>query len=431
MRCLLICYDNSSKISTFPLGTAYIAAYLKEAGCYVEILEQNVNHYPDSYITDFLNKRDFDWVGMGIISGYYQYKRLKEISKAINKSKNRKKFQYVLGGHGVQIESKYWMNLTGADDIYFGKGEIGLYETYGWTLPKEEVYPAWDLFSIEHYVIDSFPGFDRTDRMMTMVSGWGCPYSCNFCYRMIKGFEPRSTESIISEIKTLQMKYNITAIDFCDELLMSSEKRTIEISKALRKRNIHWTCNGRLNFASKEVLKVMKDSGCVWINYGIESLDDKMLKVMNKHLTVKQITEGVENTIEVGIKPCLNIIFGNIGETIDILWKGVNFIKKYNDGSQLRTIRFCTPYPGSPLYDYCIEKGLLKGIKDFYKKHTNSDLMTVNLTSHTDKECYEALKTANKELIYDYYTKNKHIALDQCNDFYDNKDITFRGWRSV
>lgn len=44
------------------------------------------------------------------------------------------------------------------------------------------------------------------------------------------------------------------------------------------------------------------------INYGIESLDEKALRVMNKALTVKQITGGIENTLACGISPGFNII---------------------------------------------------------------------------------------------------------------------------
>ena len=73
----------------------------------------------------------------------------------------------------------------------------------------------------------------------------------------------------------------------------------------------------------------MKNAGCVFVNYGIESLDDQILKNMNKGLTVAQIEQGIENTVAEGLYPGLNIIFGNIGENYEVLQKGVNFLKKY------------------------------------------------------------------------------------------------------
>jgi radical SAM superfamily enzyme YgiQ (UPF0313 family) len=95
------------------------------------------------------------------------------------------------------------------------------------------------------------------------------------------------------------------------------------------------------------ILATMKRAGCVFINYGIEALDDTVLANMNKKLTVAQIIKGVENTIAEEIHPGLNVIWGNIGDIAETLREGVDFIIKYTTHAQLRTIRPVTPYPGS------------------------------------------------------------------------------------
>ena len=43
-----------------------------------------------------------------------------------------------------------------------------------------------------------------------------------------------------------------------------------------------WSCNGRLNYARSELLELMKRAGCVFINYGIEAMDDQVLKRMQR-----------------------------------------------------------------------------------------------------------------------------------------------------
>ena len=87
----------------------------------------------------------------------------------------------------------------------------------------------------------------------------------------------------------------------------------------------------RLNYADSEVLGVMKRAGCTFINYGIEQFDNEALKAMNKGLTTDQIVRGVEATLAAGISPGLNMIWGNIGDTIESLWKSVDFLLKYDD----------------------------------------------------------------------------------------------------
>ena len=267
---------------------------------------------------------------------------------------------------------------------------------------------------------------------MFVLSGRGCPFKCNFCYRMDEGFRPRNNQSIIDEIKFLKKQYGITYIYFADELFMVSQGRTISLCEDFIKAglNIKWRCNGRLNFATPEVLNVMKRAGCVFVNYGIEAMDDQILRTMNKCLTTELVINGVEATIAAGISPVLNIIFGHIGDTAESLRKAVDFLLKYDDGAQIRTIRPVTPYPGSDLYYYAIKKGMLKGCEDFYEnKHRNSDLLAVNFTQLSDEEFYECLLNANRRLITNYYNKKLRETVAIAEDLYSIRNAQFRGFR--
>jgi len=460
MKVLLIVYDNGSYIHWFPLGVAYLASAIRNAGHEVTIYNQDAYHYPASHLKEYLKKNNFDVVGLSIIAGYYQYQKMLKISEAINSVPNKP--IYILGGHGPSPDPEYFLKKTKADVVCIGEGELtivdllnslenklDLHKVKGIafmedkklvrTEPRQLIkdidtiaYPAWDLFPMDYYTLVRIPHIENNERCIPMLSGRGCPYRCNFCYRMDKGFRARSSKSIIDEIKILKEKYNITCFSFFDELLMSSEARTRELCTAIMdsKLNIKWECNGRLNFATPEILKLMKKSGCVFINYGIECMNDDILKVMNKHLTVKQIVAGIEATLNEGISPGLNIIFGNIGEDEATLKSGVDFLLKYDDGAQLRTIRPVTPYPGSDLYTYAIKNGLIKDTADFYEnKHLNSDLLTVNFTKLSDEEYYKALFEANKKLIENYFENKKKQLIKTTEKLYFEKDAAFRGFR--
>lgn len=218
---------------------------------------------------------------------------------------------------------------------------------YTKTKPRELIqdldqiaWPAYDLFDMTYYTLMRYPNIRANERCISMLSGRGCIFACNFCYRMDKGFRPRNAESIIKEVEFLKEKYNVSYIAFMDELLMSSRERTLELCQSFidAELNVRWLCNGRLNFADVDVLQKMKEAGCVFINYGIESLDNDTLKVMHKGLTKDMIIRGIENTLEVGISPGLNIIYGNINEPIETIDDDVEFLLKYDDHAQLRTI---------------------------------------------------------------------------------------------
>ena len=462
MRILLISYDNESFVQWFPQGIAYLTVALLENGHDVDIYEQDIHHYPEKHLTQTLDNEKYDIVGLSFIGGYYEYRKALKISDAINKS-NQRPF-YVVGGHGPSPDPEYFIKKLNCDAVVIGEGEVtildlidhlehkkplndvlGIAYRDGKNIVKTSdrplvedidslMMPAYHKFNILHYRLLRMPNCSKTDFIMPLLSGRGCTFKCNFCYRMDKGFRPRSNEAIIEEIKYLQKDYGITYIAFSDELLMSSKERSINICEALikAKLNFKWDCNGRLNYATPEILRLMKKAGCVFINYGIESFDDQALKNMNKVLTTKQILKGIEATIEAGISPGFNIIFGNIGENKEILMKGVEFLLKYDDGAQMRTIRPVTPYPGSPLYYLAIEKGLLKDCEDFYEnKHSNSDLMTVNFTDLSDNEYYEALMEANRTLIHNYNNKKQIEIQKQLEDLYINKNVAFRGFRQT
>lgn len=465
MKILMVAYDNDSYITWFPQGLAYLASAARNAGHEVVIYQQDIFHWSDSHLTEYLDNNQFDVVEVSVIGGYYQYRKLLSISAAINASKSRGGVKYTIGGHGPAAAPEYFLRKTGADIVGIGEGEITFVELldafegkrslesvdgiafidskgkYVRTKARELIkdideiaWPAYDLFDITHYSLLRLPNIKGSERCMPVLSGRGCIFQCNFCYRLDKGFRPRSAKSIIEEIEFLKKEYNIKYIAFSDELLMSSRERTLKLCQAFidADLNVKWDCNGRLNFADLDVLYRMKEAGCVFINYGIESLDNDTLKVMHKGLTRDMIIRGIENTLEVGISPGLNIIYGNINEPLSAIDDAVEFLLKYDDHAQMRTIRPVTPYPGSELFDYAVEHGLVKDVEDFYeKKHMNSDLLSVNFTQYTDDEVYNALYNANMKLIKKYQEVQMETAERLCSDLYINRNAAFRGFRQT
>jgi radical SAM superfamily enzyme YgiQ (UPF0313 family) len=186
----------------------------------------------------------------------------------------------------------------------------------------------------------------------------------------------------------------------------------------------------------EETLQLMKKGGCIFINYGFESMNADVLKEMNKNTTPEDNENAAKLTAETNIAFGANFIWGFSSDTLDTLWENVDFIKKYNLYGQVRTIRPVTPYPGCPLYYEAIEKGLIEGPEDFYNKFKNSDLITVNFMDMDLKTMYNNLYKANSELIDDHYL-NTSMTKEECerlkNSYYQlyfEGKTSFRGVRS-
>ena len=464
VRVLFIAYDNDSHISFFPLGYAYLAAACRAAGHEALIYQQDTHHWPDSHLTKYLDENNIDVVGLGACAGYYQYRRILSLSAAINNSKKRP--FYILGGTIATPEPEYFLRKTGADAVVLGEGEGIIcellnalsskaskaslsnikgvaYMSGGEAIINERPdppdlndlpFPAWDLFEMDHYVLNTYYPANKAKRTMAMLSGRGCPYHCTFCYRMEGGMRLRDVDSIIEEASKLVKDYDIGYLHFYDELVISSPQRAIELSEAIIKAglNAKWGCAGRLNIVTQEALHAMKAAGCEFIGYGMESMDDEVLRRMNKQLTSETILRGVEMTMDAGIMVGFNFIFGNFGDTKESLQKSVDFLIKYDRQSQVRTIRPVTPYPGCPLYTFAVRKGMIKDCEDFYENvHTNSDLLTVNFSELSDDEFYSALHSANKQLLDNYYRCNQKSVYETLDNLYINRDASFRGFRKV
>jgi radical SAM superfamily enzyme YgiQ (UPF0313 family) len=251
---------------------------------------------------------------------------------------------------------------------------------------------------------------------------------------MRDGFHERSTEAIMEEITFLHTNFFINHFDFEDELLMSSVKRTAEICEAILELpfKIKWDANGRLNYAKSDILKLMKKAGCEYVNYGIESLNQKILNQMGKGLKTDTIYQGVEDSLKAGLSPGLNLLWGFPENTESDLFEEVEFLKKYSPNDELRTIRPVTPYPGCPLFERAKSENLVKDAEDFYENlHVNSDLLSVNFMDYPDAQAHEMLYWANTDLITNYYHKKLDISLESAKDLYLNNNTEFRGFRAV
>ena len=442
---LLISYDNGSHIPFFPQNLFYLAGALEKSGKHnINMWLQDIHHGPTSALTDILDRNRFDMVGLGFVAGYYQYRVAKEISNAVNQSKRRKDFRYILGGHGPAAAPDWFIGKFGADCVVVGDGETAICDLaennergviQGEPCNSED-FPREILkkFPTHVYRLIRWPTSSRTDFCWPVLSSRGCKWHCSFCYRMRKGFYERSVESIMDEVKWLHSNLGITHIQFSDELLMGSKKRTEEICESILQLpfKMKWDCNGRLNYASNSTLQLMKRSGCEYVNYGIESLSQSMLDGMQKGLSVSQIHAGVQRTLAMGISPGLNLLWGFPNDSVDNLWLAVEFLRKYDPCDELRTIRPVTPYPGTALFDLAVKDGLLKDAEDFYDRaHVNSDLIAVNFMDMPTELAHEYLYRANKKLVENYLEKRMGRQVDAAAKMYLKGDTSFRGFRDV
>jgi anaerobic magnesium-protoporphyrin IX monomethyl ester cyclase len=198
-----------------------------------------------------------------------------------------------------------------------------------------------------------------------IVASKGCVAKCTFCHRFTPGMRYIPIQIVMNRIDYFIENYNVGTIDFGDENFGLNPKWIKEFCKEIKKRDILWRCEARVDFTpTSEKIKMLKDSGCVCINYGIESGSDKMLKVMEKRSTAKKNIRALNNTIDGGLDTTIQIIIGMPGENSKTIHETSEFIKtivqnssKY-DPNQL-SLNFAQALPGTPLYEYGRKNGII------------------------------------------------------------------------
>jgi len=439
---LLVNYDNGSHIAQPPHGLAYLASALVNAGHNVDVWDAGVTHEPADKLREHINATKPSVVAASVIGGYWQHAQLLALSKAVNASQHRDRLWYVIGGHGPASAPEYFRKVTGADTVFSGEGEVTFPAlcsakdrpqfAHGETVDVDAVaWPAWDLFDMSVYRLQRYPKTLPTDFAMPVLSGRGCTYKCSFCFRHVPGFRARQPAAVADEIAWLQSAHNMTYVNFDDELLMSGPKRTRDLCEAIGPLGIRWMCNGRLDVAAKhpDLLPLMRDAGATFINYGVESLSQPVLDAMNKRLTVEQIHAGVRATLDAGLSPGLNVMWGCPNDTVESLRMLVGFLREYDDGAQIRSIRPVTPYPGSPLFDLAVREGRIKDAEDFYVRHVNSDLASVQWTGLDDDAFHSALYDANADLVEYGCERIEADRKRQLSKLYHERDASWRGFR--
>jgi|GEM_PF-941352 radical SAM superfamily enzyme YgiQ (UPF0313 family) len=195
-----------------------------------------------------------------------------------------------------------------------------------------------------------------------MLTSRGCPFKCIFCYNSKKSSPVRyhSAERCIEDIERAIKEYNVDTIVFVDDEFLTNKKRLDEFCRLINQKRLkfNWSCQARADVINKEILQLIKSCGCKLINFGFESGSDNVLKLLGKggKSSVEANLRAIQLCNNVGIKVSGSFMLGTPGETLDDINKTFKFIK---ENKIIVGLAITTPYPGTVLWDRCVEQGLI------------------------------------------------------------------------
>lgn len=469
---LILAKDNYPSpeivVNIVPQGLPYIASSLEAAG--YEAYGLNPNYIPfrgdikehlKEILTEKIEEIKPDYIGLSGLSADYMFVRdaiesIRKIDASI---------PLLLGGGIISSDASYIFDALKVDYGVLLEGEItvvnlldtlekggDLSEVHGIVYRKDGEsimnekqmqsvdldtlpYPNYDIFNIDRYYELSnqenmyFTGHTRLDPRVIVISGGrSCPFKCTFCYHSTgTAYKNRDVNDVIEEIKYFHAKYNFNIVKFYDELFSVNQNRLIELCDAIielkKTTNISfdWTCTMRVNQLKIPILEKMKESGCFAIGFGFESASDIVLKSMVKKVKKKDILTAIHMCEEVGIGVQANFIFGDPAETIETQKETVEFFLEHCR-DHIVHIGIISPFPGSPIWDYCLEHGVITDRKVYYENihKGNSKNNLMNMTQIPDEDFFTEIEGILGE---DYRHFQSAKVLDVVNEKSCNIDV--------
>lgn len=250
------------------IGLAYAATYLN-----AKIIDLNTKPKPKNRFLEYKT----DLLGISVQSRSYQ--EVLRIVKLYKEKHPRAEVKSISGFLEVQCCYPY---LKLEEDMYFEQEFCDELR-----FPNYEFFDSFDLFKknwqerIWHYAI---------------MTSAGCPYQCTYCACRNSKWQARSAKNCYEEIKLAQERWRIRSFSIIDDCFNIDKDRVMEFCELIKPLELKWICaNGlRADKFDEDTAKAMKDSGCYYVGFGIETIDSIVLEEIKKAETIEQIENAID-----------------------------------------------------------------------------------------------------------------------------------------
>ena len=406
-----------------PLGIAYIAAMLERNGVGVKILDSPAMEYGFEAVKKEIQAYSPDIVAITSVTP--------TIGSALKTAQISKEACpnaiTVLGGYHPTFTYQEVLKNDFVDIVVCGEGEQTMVElveavendknlrdvnglaTENFKTPSRGIiedldsipFPARHLLPMDEYKI-----LNMKLTTGTIVSGRGCPYKCSFCASSAmhgQKLRLRSAENVVDEMEHLVNDHNIEMVAFMDDTFTLNKKRVYEICESIKDRGLdnYWGCTARVDTISEELLKTMKDAGCITMFLGVESADQQFLNEVNKKININRIKKTFELTKKYNMRTIASVVLGMPGDTKRSILNTIKFVKTLEPSYAVFSL--ATPYPGTDFYLKAASENLIK-INDWSKYTLLSPVLeTVDCS-------LEELKKLQKKAFKEFYLRPSYIA---------------------
>jgi anaerobic magnesium-protoporphyrin IX monomethyl ester cyclase len=347
---------NDYYLSLMPWGIASIAAYL-EQGNHTVILA-NLSQFGTVKGAEIILKEKPDAVAVSI-SSFNRTESFRLIREL--KRKNRNLIIIAGGQQPTFLHEQILSEYTEIDYIVRGEGEPAMAELLGNLKSRErcrviakERIADLDSLPIPAMFRGKIIGVNPHEQFKYIITTRGCPLKCRYCsspYFWGKKVTYRSPANILAELKYIQEKYGIIYFSIRDDNFTINKKRVLEFCRLLRESGTYmmWNCQARVDTVDLEMLVAMKRCGLEYIQFGVESGSEKILRLYDKATSLEKIRRASEAARKAGVYLSFYLMAGMEGEEDADIDRTISLIQ-----STLPHDTIVSPvayYPGTGIYE--------------------------------------------------------------------------------
>jgi radical SAM superfamily enzyme YgiQ (UPF0313 family) len=332
--------DLDADFHQVPYGMLSLAAQAIRAGHQVKVV--NLSAFAWKYVEEVIGALDADLYGMSCWTANRRGVAL--MAKAIRA--RRPRAHIVVGGpHASPLAREMLAHHPAIDTVTIGESEVTFLELVdrlaaGRSMKglagaayrvdgKIEMGP--DRRSIEELDVLASP-HEHFDTHILMTSR-GCPWACTFCGAETtwgRGFRGQSVPYVLDVLERTVNRLPVKMVLVKDDTFTTNRKRVLSLCQGIRQRGIRflWSCDTRVDVLSDELLREMRLAGCERLSLGVESGSPRILRQVDKKITVDKIIESTELAKKYGIKVRYYMMLGNRGETAETFRETLSFLDR-------------------------------------------------------------------------------------------------------
>lgn len=298
-----------------PLGLLYLASVLERDGFSVEYLDLALDPEWEAKAAAVCSPV----AGVTCLSASYNHAR--RISQLLPKSTVK-----IVGGPHPSALPRRTMDESSFDIVVAGEAETIISDIVQKAIRGENqspiiqgnptpagsiLKPARHLASLHRYECDEPVG-----PITSLITSRGCHFNCRFCYQMYPNNPIRYhlLDVVLEEIGELSGEHGFTRLDIVDDSFITDIERVKMIATAMQQHGVSYYCLGRADEPNEAVMRMLAETGCGGITFGVESGSQRMLDAMNKTISVERQKEAVMAAKRHGLKVRTIFILGFPGE---------------------------------------------------------------------------------------------------------------------